>query len=148
FAAACEARFVQLARAGDTARVVRKAFYEARVHKCPVVLSLPMDIQMHDIAGPWTYTPSAAYLPSRLGAASTEALDALTQMIVEAESPVTLAGRGAAESGAKTDLIRLAERAGALLAVTLPMRGFFYGEPFDIGVVGGFASAATEEMIA
>lgn len=146
FAAASECRFVKLARAVDVARQLRKAFYEARVHKCPVILSLPMDIQLHDVAE-WNYTPSTAYLPSRLGAAPDESLDALVRLISQAERPVILAGRGAAESGAKEELIRLAERAGALLAVTLPMRGYFYGEAFDIGVVGGFASAATEELI-
>jgi acetolactate synthase I/II/III large subunit len=58
---------------------------------------------------------------------------------------LVLAGAGAYRAGAREALIELADRTGALLGTTLNARSLFRGHPYDVGLVGGFASAAARE---
>jgi acetolactate synthase-1/2/3 large subunit len=57
-----------------------------------------------------------------------------------------LVGRGARASTPRDAVAALAERAGALVGTTMPCRGWLDDDPFSIGVIGGFASAVTEEL--
>ncbi|HEX2258016.1 MAG TPA: thiamine pyrophosphate-dependent enzyme [Afifellaceae bacterium] len=59
-----------------------------------------------------------------------------------------MAGRGAVAAGAGPACRAFAERVGGLLATTLPARGLFMGDPFSIGIAGGFASAAARACFA
>jgi thiamine pyrophosphate-dependent acetolactate synthase large subunit-like protein len=52
------------------------------------------------------------------------------------------------ESGAKADVVELAEQSGALLATTLPARGLFDGDPYAIGIGGGWSSDLATELFA
>jgi thiamine pyrophosphate-dependent acetolactate synthase large subunit-like protein len=45
-------------------------------------------------------------------------------------------------------VLALAERCGALLATTLPARGLFEGEPYSIGIGGGWSSDVATELFA
>ena len=42
----------------------------------------------------------------------------------------------------------LGERVGALLATTLVAKGYFDGEPYDVGIAGSFSGAITEKLLA
>jgi thiamine pyrophosphate-dependent acetolactate synthase large subunit-like protein len=55
-----------------------------------------------------------------------------------------MAGRGVVAADAGAACRALAER----LATTLPARGLFGDDPFSVGVVGGFSSAAARATLA
>jgi thiamine pyrophosphate-dependent acetolactate synthase large subunit-like protein len=58
-----------------------------------------------------------------------------------ARRPIIIAGRGAVRGGAVSELRRLAESCGALLATSLLARSAFDGDPFNIGVCGTLATS-------
>jgi thiamine pyrophosphate-dependent acetolactate synthase large subunit-like protein len=62
---------------------------------------------------------------------------------------VFIAGRGAAKLGgrARAALVALAERCGALLAVSAAAKGLFAGDPWYLDVSGGFATPLTAELV-
>lgn len=120
-----------------------------------VVLALPLDVQALPApdapsvvaAGP--AQPGAA-LP---GAALPKALDvgALIAALRGAYRPVFIAGRGAARQPvdeARRALTLLADRCGALLAVSAAAKGLFAGDPWYLDVSGGFATPLTVSLLA
>jgi acetolactate synthase I/II/III large subunit len=58
-----------------------------------------------------------------------------------------LAGRGAVLSDAREPLEKLAEQTGALLATSAVAAGLFSGNPWNLGISGGFASPIAVELI-
>jgi thiamine pyrophosphate-dependent acetolactate synthase large subunit-like protein len=108
----------------------------ARLSGRPVVLNLPVDLQLQPSAGALPRPLPALRPPRRAPAA--EEVAALAAALREASAPLLLAGRGALD--ARDDLCALAESAGARLGTTLLARGLFAGHAADVGVVGGFAS--------
>ena len=64
-----------------------------------------------------------------------------------ARRPVFVAGRGARARRA-AELRALAEAAGALLATSAVANGLFAGDPWSLGISGGFASPLAAELIA
>ncbi len=79
---------------------------------------------------------------------SPELLAPVIDKLIAAERPVIVAGRGAIASNAKDEIIELADRVGALLATSLQGKGYFAGQPWDIGIAGAFASAPSEQLLA
>jgi thiamine pyrophosphate-dependent acetolactate synthase large subunit-like protein len=76
------------------------------------------------------------------------ALERLAAAIKTAQRPLILAGRGAVLSDAESALIALAERTGALLATSVCGHGLFAGNPWSLGICGGFSSPVADELIA
>jgi thiamine pyrophosphate-dependent acetolactate synthase large subunit-like protein len=87
-----------------------------------------------------TADPAAA-TPDRDG------LRAAVAALAGARRPVLLAGRGAAWSGAGPALRELAAACGALLTTTLPGIGLFTGDPYDLGVCGGYSTRTARELL-
>ena len=110
-----------------------------------VVLSLPTDVQ--DAPFPGKVTPLA--LPPAPGPLHPDpaSVRRLAEALSRAERPLILAGRGAVLSGAETALMALAGRCGALLATSICGHGLFAGDPWSVGISGGFASLAADELI-
>jgi thiamine pyrophosphate-dependent acetolactate synthase large subunit-like protein len=125
----------------DTLRAVTRAMRDRQT----VVLSLPTDVQDAPFAGaipPLTLPPAPG--PMHPDPASVRRLaDALEG----AQRPLVLAGRGAVISGAEQALTALAERSGALLATSVCGHGLFAANPWSVGISGGFASPAADELI-
>jgi thiamine pyrophosphate-dependent acetolactate synthase large subunit-like protein len=61
---------------------------------------------------------------------------------------VIVAGRGLLGPGARERVAAFADATGALLATTLPLRGWFHGDPYDLGLAGGYARPLARELIA
>ncbi|GLB69006.1 thiamine pyrophosphate-binding protein [Arthrobacter mangrovi] len=125
----------------DTVRAYRTAVNERRT----VVLSLPTDIQ----AAPVPEGTSAVI--GRLEAPQTvrpnaDAVARLAGLIRAAQRPVFVAGRGA--RGAGEEIAALAEASGALVATSAVAHGLFNGDPFNLGISGGFSSPFTAATIA
>jgi thiamine pyrophosphate-dependent acetolactate synthase large subunit-like protein len=71
----------------------------------------------------------------------------LADATAKAKRPLVLAGRGAVISGAEAALSALAERTGALLATSVCGHGLFAGDPWSVGISGGFSSPAAHDLI-
>jgi thiamine pyrophosphate-dependent acetolactate synthase large subunit-like protein len=121
----------------DVVRAVRRAMHERRT----VVLNLPLDIQ-GEPARPESVEPLPAFVPPQPDPA---AVAALASVLARARRPVFVAGRGARH--ARAELAQLAERCGALLATSAVANGLFAGNPWSLGISGGFASPLSAELI-
>lgn len=122
-------------RSADCVDDLRRAITSARKTRRPVLLNLPVDFMLDQV----TYTPSRPVLVE-YGAphvdVESEAFDAALGIIAAARRPVVIAGRGAAESGAREAIIRLSDVIGAPLGTTLMAQGLFAGHPLNIGIIG------------
>jgi thiamine pyrophosphate-dependent acetolactate synthase large subunit-like protein len=122
----------------DTVRAYRTAVHERRT----VVLNLPLDVQAAP-AEPAPAVLAPAPPPARPAAAG---VAELVRAIRAAERPVFVAGRGA--RGAGPELRALAGAAGALLATSAVANGLFAGDPWALGISGGFATPLAAELLA
>ncbi len=148
---------VQPFSAATAAADVAAAFALARRTPGPVALSMPTDVQDEDVpeahaargaaAAPPPSTDGADLAADGPTVADEAALDAAVALLREAQRPVVLAGRGAIRAGAHDAAIGLADAAGALLATSLPAKGWFDGHPWSVGICGGFASPLGAELI-
>jgi thiamine pyrophosphate-dependent acetolactate synthase large subunit-like protein len=114
-----------------------------------VVLGLPLDVQAMPVSA--ADAPPVVSPPTPPGAPGPPAgLDRLLDALDAARRPVFIAGRGATRPAglARAALIELADRCGALLAVSAAAKGLFTGEPWDLDVSGGFATPLAAELIA
>ena len=120
------------------------AVQQARAERRPVVLELPADFQ--EATSPATPVTEQTILPGVLEP-SREALEEAVSVIIGANRPVLLAGRGAAATDAGS-LRKLAERIGAPLATTLRGKGLFADDPWDLGICGTLAHPVASEAVA
>jgi thiamine pyrophosphate-dependent acetolactate synthase large subunit-like protein len=126
----------------DTLRAATRAVRDRQT----VVLSLPTDVQ--DAPLPAEITPlSLPSAPGPLYPAPASVLR-LADALTKSRRPLILAGRGAVIAGAEAALVDVAERIGALLATSICGHGLFAGSPWSVGISGGFASPAADELIA
>ncbi|GEL24652.1 acetolactate synthase I/II/III large subunit [Pseudonocardia sulfidoxydans NBRC 16205] len=128
----------------DTVRAYRTAVEQRRT----VVLNLPLDVQAADVPEIGSLAdldvPELAPLAPPRPAASSVA--ALAAALAGARRPVFVAGRGARNAG--PELAGLAQRCGALLATSAVANGLFTGNPWSLGISGGFATRLAAELIA
>jgi thiamine pyrophosphate-dependent acetolactate synthase large subunit-like protein len=150
FVEATEAGFVPIWKASEAEEAVRTAFYRARVESRPIVLNAPMDIQAEEFDGDiGEYQTSSSLLPARQRIQpNAELLRETARVIGESKKPVIVVGQGAAASGAGEAVTRLGDRIGALLATTLPMKGWLGESEYHVGVSGLYATRTTIELFA
>jgi acetolactate synthase I/II/III large subunit len=125
----------------DALRAVTRALRDRQT----VVLSMPLDVQhaMLTTNLPPLELPTA---PGRLHP-DPRAVERLAAALMRAQRPLILGGRGAVLSGAEPALLALADRLGALLATSVCGHGLFSGNPWSVGISGGFSSSAADELI-
>jgi thiamine pyrophosphate-dependent acetolactate synthase large subunit-like protein len=120
-----------------------------------VLLALPLDLQSTVATG---YSESTmeraldeveAVVARRSRVGRTPDVTELVAALATARRPVFIAGRGAARrpDAARAALTRLADRCGALLAVSAAAKGLFAGDPWYLDVSGGFATPLAAELI-
>jgi thiamine pyrophosphate-dependent acetolactate synthase large subunit-like protein len=68
-------------------------------------------------------------------------------VLASARRPAIIAGRGAVLGDAGEPLRRLGELTGALLATSAVGNGLFAGDPFDVGISGGFSSPLAARLL-
>jgi thiamine pyrophosphate-dependent acetolactate synthase large subunit-like protein len=134
-------------RSAETAvRDLVRALAGAQAERRPVVLSLPIDLQELECAP----ANAAALLPPR--STPTRPAEAATRrvadLVEQARRPLVVGGRGAVLAGARAPLEAVADRIGALLATSAPANGLFAGNPFSLGISGGFATPVARDLIA
>ncbi len=124
----------------DVTRAVRRAVIERRA----VVLMLPLDVQATEAPGLEAPGFGPELQPVRPGAA---AVGAVAEALALAQRPAIIAGRGAVLSGAGPALRRLGELTGAVLATSAVANGLFEGDPFAVGISGGFSSPTAQRLL-
>lgn len=124
----------------DLARAWRRAVAERHT----VVLSLPLDVQAAEVPAGAGLPPVVMLEPPAPAAA---AVEAAADLVEAASRPVIVAGRGAVVAGAAPALEALGARIGALLATSANGHGLFAGEPWSLGISGGFASPVAAELL-
>jgi thiamine pyrophosphate-dependent acetolactate synthase large subunit-like protein len=134
----------------DVARMptqIRDAFVQARMERRPVVLGVPFDLQDK----PWTGgdtlpAPSPDMIP-HVGPIPPHPDDiaAAVTRIAGANRIVVMAGLGATHAAAEAR--KLADKLDALLATSLPARGLFAGDPFSLGLAGGFSTDIARDLL-
>src|ERR1700729_1365991 len=126
----------------DMLRAVTRALRDRQT----VVLSMPLDVQHMPLASnlPPLELPPA---PGRLHP-DPRAVERLADALLHAQRPLILGGRGAVISDAEQDLVALADSTGALLATSVCGHGLFSGNPWSVGISGGFSSPVADELIA
>ncbi|MEU8845362.1 thiamine pyrophosphate-binding protein [Streptomyces sp. NPDC048564] len=121
---------------------VRLAVGERRT----VLLNLPLTVQALDV--PDGALAQAAPPPQRVAVEpDADQVAALSRLLGQARRPVFVAGRGARGPGCREALESLAERHGALLATSAVTHGLFNGNPWALGISGGFASPLAAELL-
>ncbi|WP_338704238.1 thiamine pyrophosphate-binding protein (plasmid) [Streptomyces sp. Q6] len=126
----------------DTLRALRLARGEQR----PVALCLPQDLITAQVT---EQAPIDRY-SQRLHriAADSAGTQAALKALAGAQRPLILGGLGAWRSGAAKILTELGDRLGALSTTSAMASGLFAGNPWSLGVCGGFASPRAAELIA
>jgi thiamine pyrophosphate-dependent acetolactate synthase large subunit-like protein len=120
------------------------AYWTARHERRTVVLNLPLDVQAADVA---TSAPRPVEPPVHDVPIDEDGVGRLFDALAAARRPVFIAGRGARGPGCRNALERLAEQAGALLATSAVANGLFEGNPWSLGISGGFATPLAGELI-
>jgi thiamine pyrophosphate-dependent acetolactate synthase large subunit-like protein len=125
----------------DTLRAVTRALRDRQT----VVLSMPLDVQHTPLPTnqPPLELPGA---PGRLHP-DPRAIERLADALSRAQRPLILGGRGAVISDAEGTLVALADSVGALLATSVCGHGLFTGNPWSVGISGGFSSPVADELI-
>jgi thiamine pyrophosphate-dependent acetolactate synthase large subunit-like protein len=72
---------------------------------------------------------------------------AAAALLDAAERPAIIAGRGAVLAGAGRVLRELGERTGAVVATSAVANGLFEGDPFAVGISGGFSSPVAARLL-
>ena len=108
-----------------------------------VLLGLPLDVQGQPAAD------SAPSVPSEPAPLATPDVSGLVEALAASRRPVFIAGRGATRPAApaRDAIAALAERCGAVLAVSAVAKGLFAGDPWYLDVCGGFATPLAAELV-
>lgn len=142
------AGFIDCCEASAIAASIARGYAQAERERRPVIVNvlgslLAGEAGMHR---PAAAQPSAARaMPV---AANVASLREAAELLAGARRPVIVGGRGAVAAKAGAVLTALADRCGALVATTLPARGVFAGNDFDLGVCGGYATATARALLA
>jgi acetolactate synthase-1/2/3 large subunit len=147
FVTATGAGYIEVMTPAFAEDAVRQAFYQARLHRRPVVLAYPMNIQNAEIDSDGDdYEPSTVLFrgQQRIKPAD-DRLQAAVDIITTAKRPVVIVGKGAVQSGAVELADRLAQRIGALTATTLVAKGVLQGE-YHAGISGMFSTRAVMQL--
>src|SRR3984893_5712587 len=105
---------------------------------------LPLDVQA--AVCPASPPPPAAAPPVIREPSSAE-IHKVADLLIASQRPIFIAGRGALKPNARAEIEELAELAGALLATSAVAGGLFAGNPWSVGITGGFASPLAAELI-
>jgi len=149
FVEACGARYIALHDADHMIRDIHRAIAIARQEKTAVVIGVPFDLQQDPYHGELDYPLSEEI--SGLSAPCEPRNDDIMQAaswVNDAKRPVLLAGLGAVDAKAHNACLAFADKAGALLATTLPAKGYFHHQNYSLGMAGGFATEAAKEIFA
>jgi acetolactate synthase I/II/III large subunit len=127
---------------------LKSAFDRARLGET-IAFMVPLDILESEV-GVQAGLPAATTSANPPAAIPASAEIAGAADLLEAAGPsarvIVLAGRGAVHSGALTDLERLGQKTGSLMATSVMAKSFFAGSPYDLGIAGVFLGANARQL--
>lgn len=133
----------------ELAQTIREAFYIARTGRPgPVLIDLPKDVQNAEIEFEYPTEPInlPGYHPP--AQATDQEIEAMLDLINQAERPVILAGHGVQMSGAMRELQELAEKGNIPVALTLLGLGNMpASHPLNLGMMGMHGEACCNHAI-
>jgi acetolactate synthase I/II/III large subunit len=144
FATACESGFVRVTSPDNADDAVRKAFYQAKIESRPVMLSAPMDVQQKAFEDDEPYEPSR--MPEQAMLPDAQGLQRAVDIITASRKPVIVVGRGARFSGAGDAVLKLAKRAGALIATSLQAKNWLCDDEFHVGMSGFYGTRTAMQL--
>lgn len=150
FAASLGAEAIRVTSPDTALAATSAALGLARERSRPVVLCLPADLlgaPVPDVEAPARAADLLGPAPALRQAPDEAQREKVLDMVATARRPLVLAGLGAWRSGAGEELADLAERLGALLATTVMANGLFAGNPWSLGICGGFSSPTAAGLI-
>lgn len=149
FAEGVGAQYVCMRGASWVAEDLHEAFRLVRLRRGPVVLAVPQVSGIEaELRGPWRYEPAIDLLLRPTAPdPQCDAIDEAAGLLAWARKTVVVAGRGAVLSGAREEIVELAERTGALLATSLQGRELFRGHPRNIGMIGAYGTDTAVELL-
>jgi thiamine pyrophosphate-dependent acetolactate synthase large subunit-like protein len=121
-----------------------EAFDIARNERRPVGVNMPGHVLGLPCAGdvpPFQPATLEPVLPD------TGAVARAANLIQRSRQPAIVAGRGAVAAHAGAELAALAELIGAVVATSLPAKDLFAGNPFAVGIAGGFATPTGARLL-
>ncbi|WP_204332237.1 thiamine pyrophosphate-binding protein [Geodermatophilus sabuli] len=142
-ATAAGAGVVRVERGATAVRETLRAWRQAAAERRPVLLALPVDVQVERCELP----PSVDEGVPPAGPPAADALGRAAALLASAQRPLVLGGLGAVRADAGPALRRLADRTGALLATTAQAHGLFADDPWSVGLCGGFASPRVRGLL-
>ncbi len=149
FVEACGAQYRALHNPSSMIIDVHQAFADAKKTQQPIVLGVPFDLQQQPYKDDATHpTSDKLFTPSLPLSPNNAAIETAAALIANAQRPIVLAGLGAIDDSATSACISLAELSGACFATTLPAKGLFHDQAFNLGVAGGYASEGAKKLFA
>ena len=136
-------------RAEDIAPVIREALLVARSGRPgPVLVDITKDAQQGTAAFDFADAAPRPHRPHPMLRAESESVLKAAEMIRAAKRPVILAGHGVINSGAREQVIALAERLQIPVASTLlGLGGFPASHPLSLGMMGMHGEAWVNQAI-
>src|SRR5205823_6666090 len=120
------------------------ALQRARDERRPIVLMLPLDVQGAECSSGAPPSAQPAVQPPE---PETDGVRKVADLLTAAQRPIVVGGRGALGAGANEAIEELADTTGALLATSAVAGGLFAGNPWSIGITGGFATPLAAELV-
>ena len=149
FVEACGAVYRPLHDPATVVAETHQAFATAKSQRITIVLGVPFDLQQDVYPGPTDHPNSAKlWQPPSPVEPEPDAIMRAADWIGGCERPIVLAGLGAIRANAKSECVALAEQTGAMLATTLPAKGYFNDQAYCLGVAGGFATERAKAIFA
>jgi acetolactate synthase-1/2/3 large subunit len=136
-------------RAEDVAPAIREALLIAQSgRRGPVLVDITKDAQQATAEFDFAAAAPRAYRPHPMLRAESESVLKAAEMIRAARKPVILAGHGVIASGARGQVIALAERLQIPVASTLlGLGGFPASHPLSLGMMGMHGEAWVNQAI-
>lgn len=143
------ARFMSVRSPGTLYEDLQEAFRLVRLRRGPVVLAIPdRATLLSDLRTDDDYVPAQKITPAVTDPMrDSEGIEEATAMLAHSRHPLIFAGRGAVESGARGEIVALADRLGALLATSLQAWGFFGDHPRNVGLLGTYSTEAVSSLL-
>lgn len=149
FVEACGAHYVALHNPDQMIHDIHRAIALAKEQKTAVVIGVPFDLQQ-DVYHGTLDQPLSDDIISLSEPCQPQDDDIMqaAEWVNEAKRPILLAGLGAVDAQAHSACLAFADKAGALLATTLPAKGYFHHQDYSLGMAGGFATEAAKKIFA
>ena len=149
FVEACGARYFALHKPDQIISDIHHAIAVAKQQKTAVVIGVPFDLQQDLYEGVLDEALSDEICQQPiLCQPQDDDIAKAAAWVESAKRPILLAGLGAVHASSHEACLALAEKAGALLATTLPAKGYFHHQDYSLGMAGGFATEAAKEIFA